>query len=46
MVTEKALIVLCGDGGWTLKEEYLKEEFKNQMKQIAPDVSITDELKF
>ena len=43
---EKALIVLCGDGGRTLKEEYLKEEFKNQMKQIAPDVSITDEENF
>ena len=43
---DSALIVLCGDDGWTLKEEYLKEEFKAQMKLIAPNVSITDEENF
>ena len=43
---KKAIIVLCGDDGWTLKEEYLKEEFKAQMKIIYPDVTITDEETF
>ena len=43
---EKALIVLCGDDGWTLKKTYLKEEFISQMKVICPDVSITDEENF
>ena len=43
---KKAIIVLCGDDGWTLKEEYLKEEFKAQMKIIYPDVTITDEENF
>ena len=43
---DSALIVLCGNDGWTLKDEYLKEEFKAQMKLIAPNVSITDEENF
>ena len=43
---KKALIVLCGDDGWTLKKTYLKEEFISQMKVICPDVSITDEENF
>jgi len=43
---EKALIVLCGHDGWTLKKTYLKEEFISQMKVICPDVSITDEENF
>ena len=43
---KKALIVLCGDNGWTLKKTYLKEEFISQMKVICPNVSITDEDNF
>ena len=43
---KKAIIVLCGNEGWTLKEEYLSEEFKAQMKIIYPDVTITDEENF
>jgi len=43
---KKALIVLCGDKGWTLKKTYLKEEFISQMKVICPNVSITDEENF
>ena len=43
---KKALIVLCGDNGWTLKKTYLKEEFISQMKVICPNVSITDEENF
>ena len=43
---ECAIIVLCGDGGWTLKKTYLKDEFISKMKLICPDVSITDEENF
>ena len=43
---KKALIVLCGDNGWTLKKTYLKEQFISQMKVICPNVSITDEDNF
>ena len=42
----KAIIVLCGDEGWTLKDTYLSEEFVTQMKAICPDVVITDEENF
>ena len=42
----KAIIVLCGDEGWTLKDTYLNEEFVTQMKAICPDVVITDEENF
>jgi len=42
----RAIIVLCGDGGWTLKKTYLHEEFISQMKSICPDVTITDEDNF
>ena len=41
----EGIIVLCGESGWTLKEYYLSEKFKNKMKLIAPNVSvITEEL--
>ena len=43
---KKALIVLCGDKGWTLKKTYLNEEFISLMKVICPNVSITDEENF
>ena len=42
----KAIIVLCGDEGWTLKDTYLNEEFVTQMKAICPDVVITNEENF
>ena len=38
-----AIIVLCGNTGWTLKEEYLSEDFKSNMRLIAPDVTIVNE---
>ena len=43
---ESAIIVLCGDGGWTLKKTYLRDEFISKMKLICPDVTITDEENF
>ena len=43
---DSAIIVLCGDDGWTLKKTYLNEEFVSQMKSICPDVTITDEDNF
>ena len=43
---ESAIIVLCGDGGWTLKKTYLKDEFISKMKLICPNVIITDEENF
>tara|TARA_B100001113_G_scaffold139751_1_gene114629 strand:+ start:181 stop:657 length:477 start_codon:yes stop_codon:yes gene_type:complete len=42
----RAIIVLCGDDGWTLKKTYFNEEFVSQMKSICPDVTITDEQNF
>ena len=42
----RAIIVLCGDDGWTLKKTYLNEKFVSQMKSICPDVTITDEDNF
>ena len=41
-----AVIVLCGDDGWTLKEYYLSEKFISKMKLICPNVTITDEENF
>ena len=35
-----AIIVLSGDKGWTWKDYYLSQEFKDQMSQMYPDVSI------
>ena len=43
---KSAIIVLCGDGGWTLKKTYLKDEFISKMKLICPNVTITDEDNF
>ena len=43
---DSAIIVLCGDKGWTLKEYYLSEKFISKMKLICPDVTITDEENF
>ena len=43
---DSAIIVLCGDDGWTLKEYYLSEKFISKMKLICPDVTITDEENF
>ena len=43
---KSAIIVLCGDGGWTLKKTYLKDEFISKMKLICPNVTITDEENF
>ena len=35
-----AIIVLSGDTGWTWKEYYLSNEFKQSMKNLYPDVMI------
>ena len=43
---DSAIIVLCGDDGWTLKKTYLNDEFVSQMKSICPNVTITDEENF
>ena len=43
---DSAIIVLCGDDVWTLKEYYLSEKFISKMKLICPDVTITDEENF
>lgn len=37
---ESAIIVLCGNTGWTWKNEYLSERFKKRMKLIGPNVNI------
>jgi len=43
---ESAIIVLCGDTGWTLKDEYLGRDFQEKMKKIAKDVTIMTEEQF
>ena len=43
---DKAVIVLSGDTGWTWKEYYLSPEFKNNMKQVYPDVTIMSHREF
>ena len=43
---ESAIIVLCGNNGWTLKEYYLSDKFKNILKSIAKDVIIMTEEQF
>jgi len=43
---ESAVIVLCGDSGWTLKEEYLNSETKAHFESIYPGVTIVDEETF
>lgn len=43
---ESAVIVLCGDNGWTWKEEYLSERFKKRMKLLGPNVNIMSQEEF
>jgi hypothetical protein len=43
---ESAIIVLCGDNGWSWKEEYLSERFKKRMKLIGPNVNIMSQKEF
>jgi hypothetical protein len=43
---DEAVIVLSGDTGWTWKEYYLSPEFKTNMKQVYPDVSIMSHQEF
>ena len=43
---ESAIIVLCGDNGWSWKEEYLSERFKKRMKLIGPNVNIMSQEEF
>ena len=43
---DSAIIVLCGDGGWTLKEYYLSDKFTDKLKLTAKNVTIMTEEKF
>ena len=43
---ESAIIVLCGNRGWTLKEYYLSDKFTDKLKLIAKDVIIMTEETF
>ena len=43
---ESAVIVLCGDSGWTLKQEYLNSETKAHFESVYPGVTIVDEETF
>ena len=43
---DSAIIVLCGDDGWTLKEYYLSNEFRLKMQSIASNVTIVSEEQF
>ena len=43
---ESAVIVLCGDSGWTLKQEYLDPETKAHFESVYPGVTIVDEETF
>jgi hypothetical protein len=43
---ESAVIVLCGDSGWTLKQEYLDLETKKHFESVYPGVTIVDEETF
>ena len=43
---DSAIIVLCGDSGWTLKEYYLGDKFTNILKLIAKDVILMTEEQF
>ena len=40
---KSAIIVLCGNDGWTLKEYYLSDKFTNRLKLTAKDVTIMTE---
>jgi len=41
-----AIIVLSGDKGWTWKNYYLSEDFRNQMNILYPDVEIMSHDEF
>ena len=43
---DSAIIVLCGNKGWTLIEYYLTDKFTDKMKLIAKDVTIMTEETF
>ena len=43
---KSAIIVLCGNDGWTLKEYYLSDKFTDILKLTAKDVTIMTEEKF
>jgi hypothetical protein len=43
---KRAIIVLSGDNGWTWKNYYLSEDFKNQMNILYPDVEIMSHDEF
>ena len=43
---ESAIIVLCGNSGWTWKKEYLSERFKKRMELLGPDVTIISQEEF
>ena len=43
---ESAIIVLCGNNGWTWKDEYLSDRFMKRMKLIGPDVTIMSQEEF
>lgn len=43
---DNAIIVLSGDTGWTWKEYFLSNEFKEQMSSIYPDVTIMSHEQF
>ncbi len=43
---ESAIVVLCGDNGWSWKEEYLSDRFKKRMKSFCPDVTIMSQEEF
>lgn len=43
---DNAIIVLSGDTGWTWKDYFLSDEFKQQMAAIYPDVTIMSHEQF
>ncbi len=43
---DSAIIVLCGNSGWTLKEHYLSDKFAKRLKLITKDVTIMTEEQF
>lgn len=43
---DNAIIVLSGDSGWTWKDYYLSNDFKQSMKNLYPDVMIISHEEF
>lgn len=41
-----AVIVLCGDIGWTLKDFYLSYEFQDEIRTIWPNVNLMTHEQF